>query len=253
MPRKLFKYSIVLLALTLLASCSKVPRSILPEKKMKDVMIDMQLAEQLINESYQTYPDSARKAALFESVFRKHNITQAMYDSSLTWYGKHLDIMLQVLDLALDGINTRINDLGDIQAAASNATGDSANIWPRRNYLRLSPGAVFNGTVFNLKPETPYISGSSFVLGMQVWGLAARMEHWPEVKIAAEMQDTTITIKQTIQTDGYHAITLKTLPTKPIHRVYGYIWMNNTGSGYYNIYIDSLKLAKYNYGSDLPE
>jgi hypothetical protein len=249
MQKKLFKYSIALLTLTMFVTCSKVPRGILPENKMKEVMIDMQLAENIMSENYQSYPDSAHRIALFRAVFRKHNITQAVYDSSLVWYGKNLNILIQVYDLALTDINKRIHDMGDIQASAlPSANQDSLNIWPRRNYLTFYPKG-FNGTLFNIKPDAAYISGSSFSLNLYVWGLTEQMLHSPEVRIAAELVDTTFIINQTIRTDGYHQILLKTLPTKPIRRIYGYIRMDNPGTEYYKIYIDSLSLIKYNYGS----
>ena len=74
-----------LLATTLLAACSKVPDGILSEKKMQGVLTDMLLAEAMVNVDYNTYKSDTMKLALYESVFRKHDITQAVYDSSLVW------------------------------------------------------------------------------------------------------------------------------------------------------------------------
>jgi starvation-inducible outer membrane lipoprotein len=235
---------------TLVSSCSKVPSGILPEKKMKDVMIDVQLAENIINTNYQAYPDSVRKGALFQSVFRKHNITQAIYDSSLVWYGKNLDKLIRVYDLVLNDINGQIRELGDVQAnaAPSSANQDSVNIWPRHDYLTLQPEALFNGTIFNIKPEKEYISGSIFVLSMHIWGIRPQMRHTPEVRISAELTDTTLVINQKIINDGHQEIILRTPPTKQTRRVYGYIRMDNTETAYHKIYIDSLRLIKYNYG-----
>ncbi|GHT36216.1 hypothetical protein AGMMS49574_27570 [Bacteroidia bacterium] len=246
--RKLYKYSIALLTVALLVTCSKVPSGILSEKKMKDVMVDMQLAENIANDNYNTYRDSVHKAALYESVFRKHNTTQAIYDSSLVWYGKNLNILLQVYDLAINDVNDRIRNLGDVQAsAAPSANQDSVNIWPRRNYMTFEPGALFNGTIFNIRPDAPYTSGSIFVMGIRIWGLNPQMHNTPEVRLTAVMQDTTIVVNQKIQTDGFHEIMLRTPATKRINCVYGYIRMDNAETKYYKIYVDSLNLIKYNY------
>jgi len=105
------RYVIALFAVVLLASCNKAPSEVLSEKKMKDVVIDMRLAEMMINWDKQTYPDSAHKAALYASVLEKHHITQAVYDSSLVWYGKNLYVLLQVYDKALREIAKRIRQL----------------------------------------------------------------------------------------------------------------------------------------------
>lgn len=72
-----------LLATTLLAACSKVPDGILSEKKMQGVLTDMLLAEAMVNVDYNTYKSDTMKLALYESVFRKHDITQAVYDARL--------------------------------------------------------------------------------------------------------------------------------------------------------------------------
>ncbi len=90
-----------LLATTLLAACSKVPDGILSEKKMQGVLTDMLLAEAMVNVDYNTYKSDTMKLALYESVFRKHDITQAVYDSSLVWYGRNLDIYMEVYNRVL--------------------------------------------------------------------------------------------------------------------------------------------------------
>ena len=160
-----------LLATTLLAACSKVPDGILSEKKMQGVLTDMLLAEAMVNVDYNTYKSDTMKLALYESVFRKHDITQAVYYSSLVWY-----------------------NLVDVQAdAAPVSNRDSVDIWPRRSYLVLSPTSVFNGVTFDIRPETNYSSGSSFVLGMRVWGLNNKMAYKPEVRLSADQGDTTYT------------------------------------------------------------
>ena len=125
-----------LLATTLLAACSKVPDGILSEKKMQGVLTDMLLAEAMVNVDYNTYKSDTMKLALYESVFRKHDITQAVYDSSLVWYGRNLDIYMEVYNRVLADLNKRINNLGDVQAdAAPVSNRDSVDIWPRRSYL----------------------------------------------------------------------------------------------------------------------
>ena len=250
MRRLLSKYTIVFTAIIGVMACSKVPQGVLPERKMKEVMIDMYIAEGLIGTTPQSFPDTLHRDALFQSVFRKHGITQAAYDSSLVWYGKNLDILMQVSDLALKDINDLTRDLGDVQAsAAPTSNQDSVNIWPRRNFLVLEPANLFNGVVYDIKPETHYSSGSGFVLGMRVWGITNRLKHTPELRISIDQGDTTIVTNRKITNDGYYQTIIKGMPTKQVRRVYGYIRMDNNEQDYHKIYIDSLNLMKYNYRS----
>ena len=245
-----YRYSIAFLVLFLLTTCSKVPDHILSEKKMQEVVIDMHLAEAIISSDYQKYNNDSIKKVLFQSVFAKHQITQAEYDSALVWYARNLDIYLQVYDRAKLDVEQQIKDLGDVQAkAAPSSNQDSIDIWPRRSSAELNPKALFNGIVFDIEPDASYSSGSSFVLGMKVWGLKKNSNYYPEVRISAHQGDTIITTNQKLTKDGYNEVILKSLPTRQVRRVYGYIRLDNADSTYYKVYLDSLNLMKYNYGS----
>ena len=119
-----------LLATTLLAACSKVPDGILSEKKMQGVLMDMLLAEAMVNVDYNTYKSDTMKLALYESVFRKHDITQAVYDSSLVWYGRNLDIYMEVYNRVLADLNKRINNLKKMEMPFLNCFSACTGIEP---------------------------------------------------------------------------------------------------------------------------
>ena len=231
-----------------LSACSKVPDGILSEKEMQQVLKDMLVAESMIGVDYEHFKTDTSKVALYESVFRKHGIDQMMYDSSLIWYGRNLDIYIKVYDRVVADLNREINAMGDIQAdAAPTSNSDSIDIWPRRRFLTFKPRAVFNGVTFDIRPDRPYSSGSSFVLGMRVWGLDPKMKHKPEIRMQADLGDTTVIVNQTVMRDGYLEARLRTLATKRIKRVYGFIRLYNADANYGTIYVDSLNLMKYNY------
>ena len=233
-----------------LPACNPVPSEYLSQNEMRTVLTDMQIAEAMIYADMTTYKDEAKKLALYESVFRKHNITQAKYDSSLNWYAKNLDIYMRVYNLVDKDIEKRISDLGDVEKIDLHTMKkDSIDIWSRRNYLTFSPKASFNGTTFNITPQKSYPSGSTFTLGMNVWGMNPQMKHKPEIRICVDQGDTTIIVNDKIVRDGYHQTTLKSVVTKRVKRVYGFIHMNNKDMGDYTIYTDSISLMRYNYKS----
>lgn len=250
MRNKLHKMGVVLLLGALVAACGKVPDGVLTEKQMQAVQVDMQLAEAIVNNTGGSFPDDAHKEALYQSIFRKHKITQAVYDSSLVWYGRNLDVYMKVYDRISADLEKRIKDLGDVQANVVTVNTDSVDIWALRTNFTFEPKAIFNGITFNINPETNYSSGSSFVLGMNIWGLNAKMRHTPEVRLSVDQGDTILTVNHIITEDGYSETILRSLPTKQIKRVFGYIRLNNSDStSYYKVYADSLNLMRYKYGS----
>lgn len=247
------KYGIVLFLVVGIAACSRVPKGILSEKEMQHVLSDMLLGEAMVNNKYKEFQEDSVKEALFESIFRKHGIPQEVYDSSLIWYGKNLDIYMKVYDRVIADYNKRIAAMGDVQAEAGPSSNrDSIDIWPRRPIFIFHPDAVFNGIVFNIKPESDYSSGSSFVLGLHVWGLREGLTGNPVITLHAEQRDTVISVQTHITEDGYHEAVLETMPTRRVRRVFGSVRMENMDSSYYQVYLDSLNLMKYNYGTEIP-
>ena len=158
---------------------------------------------------------------------------------------------MQVYDLVLAELNERQKALGDVQASAAPVSKqDSVDIWPRLTYLTFEPRAVFNGITVDIKPETNYPSGSTFVLGMRVWGLNDAMKGRPVIRLSANQGDTTIVVNEKILHDGYHETVLRTIPTKQVRSVFGSIRLEGKGdsASYFKIYVDSLNLMRYNYG-----
>jgi hypothetical protein len=87
------------------------------------------------------------------------------------------------------------------------------------------------------------------VLGWQVWGITPDMKAPMEACLKAFQGDTLLVAKSTVTADGYHEIYLKTIPTKRVKRVYGYIRLNTADTTFHKIYLDNFTLMKYRYGS----
>ncbi|MDR1331445.1 MAG: DUF4296 domain-containing protein [Tannerella sp.] len=238
-----------LCAATLL-SCSRTPEGILPEKKMKETLVDMQLAEEMINMDASTFQTNEEKTALYRSVFRKHGVTEAEYDSSLVWYGRNLETYMRIYRQALAEVQVRIDALGDVAPeSVSESNGDSLDVWVFRRYRELSPRMLSNMMVFDIRPGTPYSSGSTFVFGLNVWGITPQMTQPVEVRLHAVSDDTTYTVARPVRENGYYEMTLKTDPVKRTQRVYGYVRLDGRQEAYRKIYLDRLGLTKYRYGS----
>lgn len=240
------------ICLTVLAACNKVPSGILSEKEMAAVMADVSLAEVMITDDYNAYIKEGAKEALFTSVFQKHHITQAQYDSSVVWYGRNIDIYVRVCDAAATELKRRKNALGDIQPDAGPVEDkDSVNIWTRRDYIIFQKNNPGIGVYFDYNPSRGYLSGSQFVFSMNVWGLTPDMAHYPVVRLSLEQQDTTTTVIEKITKDGMFEMLASSVPTKRVRRVYGYIHFDYKDSQSHKIYIDSIRLMRYNYGKEI--
>ena len=239
------------LLILFITACSRVPQGIIPERKMQQIVTDMHLAEAIINSDPSAYSTNEEKKALYQSVFDKHRVTKAIYDSSLIWYGKNLDVYMQVYNMALAEVNKSIEEIGPIEPEKVDISNkDSVDIWSVGRYYEFSPSSLSNTIIFRFQEREEYSSGSIFVLGMHVWGLASGLLSPIEVHLRAEQRDTTVVIKETIHNDGYHEMTLRSIPTQRVRQVYGYIRFNGSTVPYHKIYLDDLSMMKYLYGSE---
>ena len=233
-------------------SCSRVPKHIISEKNMRAVLYDMHIAEALVETESRTYRTSEDRQSLYDAVFKKHNITQAKYDSSLVWYSKNIDLYMDVYNLVIKDVIASVDALGDITPnvlPGDMSSKDSLEIWMYNRSYIFKQKNVFNTLLFDISPQSPYSSGSSFVLGMKVWGLSPDMNHKPKIHISAVHADTIISVNNELDSDGYYETILRTIATKQVIRVYGYVTVNNADVSYHRIYIDDINLMKYNYGS----
>ena len=77
-------------------SCHNRPSEVLPRKKMENVMYDMYIAEAIIDHDYQNFTLPEKKEALIKHVLEKHKISEARWDTSLSWYSDNIDQYLQI-------------------------------------------------------------------------------------------------------------------------------------------------------------
>jgi hypothetical protein len=234
-----------------MVACSRVPKGIIPEKKMQRLLTDIHLADAIISSDPSNFQSDEDKRALYQSVFEKHRVTEAVYDSSLVWYGKNLDVYMQVYNMALADVKKKIEATTPTEPEKI-LTGneDSVDIWATGKYHAFYPASLSNSLIFNFIPEEDYSSGSIFVLSLQVMGFISGMQSPVEVHLRAEQTDTTLIANNKIDKDGYYEMILRTLPIHKVKRVYGYVRFNEDTVPYHKIYLNDLSMMKYRYGSE---
>ncbi len=252
MTNRLRIYGILML-ICVAASCSRVPKHIISEKKMRAVLYDMQMAEAIVETNSSSYGTSDKRQVVYNSVFAKHHVTQAEYDSSLIWYGENMDLYMGIYKLVLKDVNEKIAAMGDIKPnplSGEASAKDSIDIWIyNRSYVFKPEERIFNMLTFNIEPQSPYSSGSSYVFGVSVWGVSSGLKHKPQIHISAVQTDSIISVSKEITGDGYYEAVVRTVENKPVSRVYGYILVNDSEVLYHHIYLDDIQLMKYNFGS----
>ena len=103
---------LVYLFLAMFLACTVRPNYVISDKKMANVLFDLYLVETVITENSRVfYNDSAKKQELLQSVFKKHKISQARFDTSLVWFNANLKEYLKINTLVTERYEQWIAEL----------------------------------------------------------------------------------------------------------------------------------------------
>ncbi|MCE5205519.1 MAG: DUF4296 domain-containing protein [Porphyromonadaceae bacterium] len=88
----------IIVAVLTISSCQNRPKEVLNRKQMERVLYDVYVAEAVIESDYQHFNTPEKKEAYINEVFKAHKITEAQWDTSLSWYSDRIDLYLKMND-----------------------------------------------------------------------------------------------------------------------------------------------------------
>jgi len=164
-------YAAVACCLSLIvAACTRVPSGVIPPDEMAELLADMHVGESYIEYNVASFRSDSTKENLRQSIFRAHGVTEAEVDSSLMWYGHHIDTYNDVYLNTLDILKERQNALGNLIASQATVSfsGDSVDIWTGSRHIRITPRSPAQGLRFNLPIDSMLKPGDSYTWRMKV-------------------------------------------------------------------------------------
>lgn len=117
--RKYLLFSGFLLIVVLMTSCR--PKGVLSRKEMTDLLFDVHIAEALTNQKIAPVPDDWRRGLepdyfrdmSYQSVLRKHDVTEANFYKSVRYYSKDLRMYTRIYADVEKRIRTFSQDVTD--------------------------------------------------------------------------------------------------------------------------------------------
>lgn len=167
MGKAMGRWLMAALTLLLVMGCKpSLPKGVVSEGKMEDVLYDYHLAQSMANKSDE---EGVNQRTYADAVFRKHGITQEDFDKSLAYYVRHTELLQKIYDKLATRFKKEAEGLGmsdaDInQYATLSATGDTANVWKGASSLLLLPQRPFNQSTFAINADTAYHAGDRISL-----------------------------------------------------------------------------------------
>ena len=157
-----------ILCVLLLGACQPdVPSGILSEDDLEEVLYDYHLAQ---GAAENTGGDMEIQRYLYvQSVFQKHGITEAEFDSSMVWYSSRPDKLYKMYQRLGDRYATESRSLGlgvsetELYANMS-SVGDTANIWSGSRILVLECNRTDNLRMLHIKADSTFLPGDDYKL-----------------------------------------------------------------------------------------
>lgn len=223
--------SVVLLAFSLTACKVKRPETVFPDAKMENVLYDYHIAKAMGEEI--PYNESYKRVLYIESVFKKHGITQADFDSSMLWFARNPEVLTKIyekvnmrLKAERDGINHLIA-LRDNKPKES-LSGDSIDVWIWQHIYQLTGMPLDNKITFALPSDTNFHDRDTLR-----WSVRFRFHngaldsiHAPlmAMQVLYEKNDSVVGAIRKIQNTGIETITLFADTLGKIKEIRGFIY-----------------------------
>ena len=233
-------FILTLLFVLLLSAWSK---KVLSEKQMEDVLFDIHIADAAIGDNYRDFSNEGKKRELYAGVFKKHGITQEQFDTSLVWYGRHLDKYLDIysnLDkrytVLADSINAKIEHQNK---PAILSDSNRIYLWKRSEAFTLTP--LFGKNIIDFNLDTVQLSSKEYYeFAFNTLGVSDSTAG-PSVTFGIGFPDTVFVERKKITDNGLFTIALPpadSINNNPVH-LFGSIYLpsrkENTKIVIYNI------------------
>ncbi len=159
---------LIFLALLLMACSPSRPRGILSKQKMTDVLVDFHLAQGMAEA--QGDNSEVTRYKFIQAVFKKHRITEAVFDSSMIYYSGRAEEFTHIYDNVVTRVQAQAERMGlelsqanqDKFAKLTNE-GDTANIWLGKDFACVAANPVQCLYSFTMKADSTFKMGDSFI------------------------------------------------------------------------------------------
>lgn len=210
----------IVVASVVLVSCTKVPSDVIQPRDMAELMADMHTGEAVIDMNRNTYVTDSAKQALKQAVYSRHGVDAATVDSSLAWYGRHIDIYMDVCERTIAILEERLVEIGNsVAATRMSVAGDSVDVWGASPFLTFTGGSPSYTVAFDIVADENWAPGDNYT-----WrGKFFNSNEGNTWQIVAEYTDGTLEfISQTISGDGWKELIFHTDSLRQAARLYGY-------------------------------
>lgn len=230
-----------------LVSCNHQREGVLSKAQMTDLLVDVHKSEAVIALNYSKFPNDSTKRIIREAVFERHNITQAQFDSSLVWYGNHIEDYMEIYDQVIERLNKENEEIKTLIAQDNTQiltrAGDTVDIWKRERAHIFDAGKRENVFAFDIMADENFFHNDRFILKIHAINVP-KDNNKPHTYLAVRHDEQNINYNWgNIEKEGWNELKVQCDSSIRMNTVYGYIAMPERADGHI-MYIDSIVLLR---------
>lgn len=212
-------------------ACGDRPSCVLPENKMVDLMVDMELAEAYVSTGKSA--SSQERIDIGKQVLASHGVSEETLDTTLAWYGRNMDDYTKLFEKVDKEIQNRQKKYTEIPGLKPKMLDD---LWIYGQHITISPLSGYDGLSFSI-PNPEVNKGDLIELSFALPN-AESLKSTLGVEYAdgnGEAIVNNASSKKSI------AISLQTDSSKTVSRIFGYLHLKDLNNQPF--FIDSIKLV----------
>lgn len=163
----------ILLSVILMFSCKpQVPNKFIQPDEFESILYDFHLADAMAEDENTGETDAFSMSLNRNAVLKKHDITQAEFDSSLVYYVRHADRLHKIYEnlskrlsdeaLTLGASANDISRYGDLKSAR-----DTSNLWRGITSCVLTTQTPYNVMAFEIPADSSYHKGDKIIFSFK--------------------------------------------------------------------------------------
>ena len=162
--RRVILWCGVVLLLGLTSCRVKRPDTVLSDEKLEAVLYDYHLAKAMGEQL--PYNESYKRVLYIESVFHKHGITEAQFDTSMVWLARNPEALRDVYERVNERLKAEKKQVENLIALRDNKPkeslpGDSIDVWAWECVYHLTGQPLNNLLTFDLPSDPNFKAGDT--------------------------------------------------------------------------------------------
>lgn len=162
--------AIVAMIVTGLAGCKPTtPSQYIQPDEIEDILVEYHIARAIAQQNINFDGQKYDQALYWNSILKKHGITQADFDSSMVFYYTHADRFDKIYNRVTARLEDNAMMLGATEGeigkyATLNTSGDTANIWTGSSSQVMMTMSPYNRYEFSVAVDSLFKEGDTFLM-----------------------------------------------------------------------------------------